>query len=258
MDRGDIGMTAELVLKAAILKFIRCLSYRGLAFNIADSVSSRAFLGLELGEVYKHSTLQENISRISEESWKLISAILVSDAQAQKIESCKQVRIDSTTTNSHIHHPTDASLLYDCIRVIAREFNRSRKRAMKKSWRLISCRDVKRAKTLLYKINNSKNDTERLPYYKELLRIANNLSKSLPATINKIKKVCSKRRGFDKDLERLQDVSFHLVKIIYQTQKRVIEGKKFPVLERSYPFLNPIRTLLLRDKEIRCLDIRSF
>ena len=68
MDRGDIGMTAELVLKAAILKFIRCLSYRGLAFNIADSVSSRAFLGLELGEVYKHSTLQENISRISEET----------------------------------------------------------------------------------------------------------------------------------------------------------------------------------------------
>ena len=111
---GDIGMTAEQVLKSAILKFIRDLSYRELAFNIADSVSTRSFLELDLGETYKHSCLQDNISRISEETWSMISAALVADAKEQKIEPCKQIRVDSTITDSNIHHPTDASLLYDC------------------------------------------------------------------------------------------------------------------------------------------------
>ncbi len=55
-DSGDIGMTSEQVLKVAILKSIRGLSYRALAFNLVDSVSTRAFLGLELEENYAHST----------------------------------------------------------------------------------------------------------------------------------------------------------------------------------------------------------
>ena len=156
-EHGDIGMTAEQVLKAAILKSIRGLSYRGLAFNIADSASSRAFLGLELEEQYGHSCLQENISRISDQTWQMISSALIDDARKQKIENGKVVRIDSTATDSNIHHPTDASLLYDCIRVAEREFKRARKRAVKRHWRLISREKVKRAKTLIYKINNSKN-----------------------------------------------------------------------------------------------------
>ena len=155
-ERGDIGLTAEQVLKAALIKSIRGLSYRELAFNIADSVSTRAFLKLNLGETYKHSCLQDNISRISEESWKIISATIVVDAKDQKIELCKQIRVDSTVTDSDIHHPTDASLLYDCIRVGVREFKKAIQKVDKKSWRLISREDVKRSKTLLYKINNSK------------------------------------------------------------------------------------------------------
>ena len=99
---GDIGMTAEQVLKSAILKFIRGLSYRELAFNIADSVSTRFFLELDLGETYKHSCLQDNISRISEETWSMISAALVADAREQKIEPCQQIRVDSTITDSKL------------------------------------------------------------------------------------------------------------------------------------------------------------
>ena len=156
----------------------------------------------------------------------MISSTLVADAREQKIEPCKEIRLDSTVTDSNIHHPTDASLLYDCMRVAEREFKRSLKRAMKRSWRLISREDVQRAKALLYKINNSKNDSERHPPYKELLRIANKLQKGLPDMIKKIEKESVKKRGLDKPLEQLKNVSFHLEKIIFQTQKRVIEGKK--------------------------------
>ena len=238
-EHGDIGMTAEQVLKAAILKSIRGLSYRGLAFNIADSASSRAFLGFELEEQYGHSCLQENISRISDQTWEMISSALIDDARKQKIENGKVVRIDSTATDSNIHHPTDASLLYDCIRVAEREFKRARKRAVKRHWRLISREKVKRAKTLIYKINNSKNDEERLPYYKELLKISNELKKGLPSIIHKIEKECIKKRGLRKILEQLKNIDFYLGKIIFQAHKRVIERKKVPCGQKIVSIFEP-------------------
>ena len=243
---GDIGMTAEQVLKSAILKFIRDLSYRELAFNIADSVSTRSFLELDLGETYKHSCLQDNISRISEETWSMISAALVADAKEQKIEPCKQIRVDSTITDSNIHHPTDASLLYDCIRVAQREFKKALKRAMKRSWRLVSHQDVKRTKTLLYKINNSKNESERLPHYKEFLRIANKLQRGFPNMIKKIEKESVKKKGLEKPLEQLKNVAFHLEKIIFQTQKRIIEGKKVHCEKKVVSIFEPHTDIIVK------------
>ena len=201
---------------------------------------------LNLGETYKHSCLQDNISRISEESWKIISATIVVDAKDQKIELCKQIRVDSTVTDSDIHHPTDASLLYDCIRVGVREFKKAIQKVDKKSWRLISREDVKRSKTLLYKINNSKNDVERLPYYKELLKISNKLHKGLPVIINKLDKECVKKRGLDKILKQLQDVFFHLEKIIFQTQKRVIEGKKVSREKKVVSIFEPHTDIIVK------------
>ena len=239
-DYGDIGMTAEQVLKAAILKSIRGLSYRGLAFNIADSASTRTFLELNLEESYGHACLQRNISKISEQTWKMISASLVDDAINQKIENGKAVRVDSTATNSNIHHPTDASLLYDCIRVAEREFKKARKKSMKRHWRLVSREKVKRSKTLIYKINNSKNDEERLPYYQELIEISKELKRELPVILNKIEKECAKgKTGLRRMLEQLQNVNFYLEKIIYQAQKRVIEGKKVPSERKIVSIFEP-------------------
>ena len=245
-EHGDIGMTAEHVLKAAILKSIRGLSYRGLAFNIADSASSRAFLGFELEEQYGHSCLQDNISRISEQSWQMISSTLVDDAKKQKIESGKEVRMDSTATDSNIHHPTDASLLYDCIRVAERDFKKVRKKAIKKHWRLISKKKVKRAKTLIYKINNSKNDGERLPYYKELLKISTELKKELPGIIHKIEKECIKKEGLKRMLKQLKNVDFYLVKIIFQATKRVIERKKVSSKNKVVSIFEPHTDIIVK------------
>ena len=245
-DHGDIGMTAEQVLKAALLKSIRGLSYRGLAFNIADSASTRAFLELSVEENYGHSCLQENISKISEETWQLITTTLVDDAKKQKIENGKIVRVDSTVTDSNIHHPTDASLLYDCIRVAEREFKKARKRAMKKHWRLISKQKVKRVKTLIYKINNSKNDEERLPFYRELLRISNELKRGLPGIIKKIEKECANKQGLKKIAEQLQNVYFYLEKIIFQAQKRVIERKKVPSEQKIVSIFEPHTDIIIK------------
>jgi len=180
---GDKGMSSEQIMRAAIIKNIRNLSYEQLAFNLTDSVSTRSFLMMDLGESYRSSCLQENISKISESTWENISKALVFDAMESGFENCKQVRVDSTVTDSNIEYPTDSKLLYDCIRVIDREFKNARDAANKKHWRLTSFEQVKEVKSLRYQINNSKNDEERLPIYKQLLKIAKPIKRDLPFII---------------------------------------------------------------------------
>jgi len=248
---GDHGMSSEQVLRAAVIKNIRKLSYEELAFNVVDSNSTRAFLIMSEAEGYSSSCLQENISKIKEETWEKISQSLVLDAKDQRFEDCKTVRIDSTVTDSHIGYPTDSKLLYDCIRVIEREFKRARKLADKRSWRLISTAQVKEAKSLRYKINNSKNNQERLPHYKLLLKIAKSIYSDLPATIVRIEKAC-KKRGKDsklrKPLEQLKNTAYFLEKSIYQTEKRVLKRQTVPADKKVVSIFEPHTDIIVKDR----------
>ena len=60
-DTGREGMTAEQVLRCAILKQYRELTYEELAFHLEDSDAFRSFARLEMGQYPSKSILQENI-----------------------------------------------------------------------------------------------------------------------------------------------------------------------------------------------------
>ena len=67
---GNVGMSSEQVLRAAIIKNIRKSRYEELAFNVSDSHSTRAFMLLDFDESYSASCLQENICKITEKTWQ--------------------------------------------------------------------------------------------------------------------------------------------------------------------------------------------
>src|SRR3972149_71023 len=71
-DTGRTGMTAEQVLRSAILKQYRNLTYEELAFHLEDSKSFRAFAKMRMGQDPSSSTLQENIKALSVESWESV------------------------------------------------------------------------------------------------------------------------------------------------------------------------------------------
>ena len=74
-DTGAAGMTAEQVLRAAVLKQYRQLNYRELAFHLEDSKAFRAFARLEMGNYPGSSALQDNIIQISSASWEEIHKV---------------------------------------------------------------------------------------------------------------------------------------------------------------------------------------
>jgi len=62
--------------------------------------------------VPKKSALQGAISQIQDQTWERINLALLNNAKESGIEKGNMLRIDSTVTETHIHDPTDSSLLW--------------------------------------------------------------------------------------------------------------------------------------------------
>lgn len=117
---GREGMTAEQVLRCAILKQYRQLTYEELAFHLEDSDSFRGFSRLESGQYPSKSILQQDIKALREETWETIHQQIIGYAKQEKIETAHKVRIDAAAVETDIHHPTDSTLLADGVRIITR------------------------------------------------------------------------------------------------------------------------------------------
>src|SRR5437667_10523567 len=119
-ETGRQGLAAEAVLRCALLKQQRQLSYEELAFHLEDSASFRAFARLPLAWSPKKSVLHQTICAIRPETWEAVNRALLASAQQDRLESGATVRIDSTVTAALMHEPSDSALLWDAVRIMTR------------------------------------------------------------------------------------------------------------------------------------------
>src|SRR5947208_9133246 len=119
-ETGRRGLPAETVLRCALLKQQRQLSYEELAFHLEDSASFRAFARLPLAWSPKKSVLHRTISAIRAETWEAVNRALIAAAQQAKVEAGAMLRIDSTVTAALMHEPSDSALLWDAVRLMTR------------------------------------------------------------------------------------------------------------------------------------------
>ena len=122
---GRQGLPAEAVLRCALLKQSRQLSYQEPAFHLEDSASFRAFARLPLSWSPRNSVLQKTISAVGPETWEQINQALLSGARQAKLEDGAVVRLDSTVTSALMHEPSDSSLLWDAVRIMVRLLKRA-------------------------------------------------------------------------------------------------------------------------------------
>ena len=130
-ETGANGMSAEQLLRAAIVKRMFDYSYELLPFHLADSISLRAFCRIGIADKgFKKSAIAKNTKRISPATWEQINRLLVAQGKEQKVEKGRQVRMDCTVMESNIHHPTDSTLLSDGVRVLTRLLEALRQRGV--------------------------------------------------------------------------------------------------------------------------------
>jgi IS5 family transposase len=166
-ETGRRGLPAETVLRCALLKQQRQLSYEELAFHLEDSASFRAFARLPLAWSPKKSVLQQTISALRPQTWEAVNQALLVSAQQEKLESGATVRIDSTVSAALMHQPSDSTLLWDAVRVMTRLLRRAGRlpEAPAVRWRDRRRLAKKRARAIDY----SRGKDKKRALYRELI-----------------------------------------------------------------------------------------
>jgi IS5 family transposase len=240
---GANGMSAEQVLRAAILKQMFGYSYELLPFHLMDSISLRGFCRIGIADKgFKKSALAKNIKRISPATWEQINRMLVHHGNEQKLETGRKVRVDCTVMESNIHAPTDSTLLFDCVRVLARVLNALRQHGVK----VLFTDHGRRAKRRVLAVQYAKNDGQRKTAYRDLLKMARKTVGYATAAIPLAKNTAGlEGLALGLELERYLGLSR---KVIDQTERRVLKGEKVPAAEKIVSIFEPHTDIIVKDR----------
>jgi len=237
-DTGRGGMTAEQVLRCALLKQYRELTYEELAFHLEDSMAFRSFARLDRGRYPCGSTLQENIKAIAAETWEAVNLALLEYAGRQKVEKGRTVRMDSTVVETHIHHPTDSTLLMDGIRVSTRLLQAGKD--LKPTPRYTFADHQRAAKKRGLQIVNARKERVRLKAYGELLSLGRRVQGYALEAISELKGFVGADQAetiaAHQVLEQLERTVSLLQRVLDQTERRVLRGEKVPAGEKVVSF----------------------
>src|ERR1700731_3348645 len=227
-ETGRRGLPAEAVLRGALLKQYRQLSYEELAFHLEDSASFRAFARLPFSWSPKKSVLHKTISAIGAASWEAINRAVVSSARQEKLESGATVRIDSTVTKALMHAPTDSSLLWDAVRVMVRLLGQAS--ALPGAPPIVWRNHRRLAKKRALAIRYSRGKAQKAKLYRELIAATRATVSTLEHAVQRL------AAGATIEVELwLGQVRHYLPlieRIITQAERRVLAGEAVPSGEK--------------------------
>jgi IS5 family transposase len=236
---GREGMTAEQVVRAALIKQMFGFSYEELSFHLGDSLVLRGFCRLSpAAAAPKRSTLQANIGAIRPETWEAMNKAFVLYAREQKLEDGRWMRTDTTVVESNIHHPLDSSLLYDGVRVLTRALLRAHEK-----YGTTAVNHRRRAKRRAIAILHVGRMEKRVPLYKDLLKITHK-------TVRAAERALEELTGLGAIVYVTMLAHFlPLVKrVIEQTERRVLRGESVPASEKLVSIFEPHTDIIVKDR----------
>jgi len=246
---GAKGMTIEQVVRVALLKQLRQLSYEKLYDELNDNISYRRFAKIHEGEVPKKMTLNENIKKIPPEGWEEIHKVIIKAAKELGVEKGKSVRMDSACVESNIHYPTDGELLWNCVRVIDRIIEGVMNEYPDMEMEIEYHNHTKRAKKRRYRIVNTSSKEKRVEAYKDLLKVSRETGKYGESCIDRLEK-----RVREGDIEarvykeELAGYLESLKTIINQTERRVLAGEKVEAKDKLASIFETHSDILAKGK----------
>jgi IS5 family transposase len=241
-ETGRRGLPAETVLRCALLKQQRQLSYEELAFHLEDSASFRAFARLPLAWSPKKSVLQQTISALRPQTWEAVNQALLVSAQQEKLESGATVRIDSTVSAALMHQPSDSTLLWDAVRVMTRLLRRAGRlpEAPAVRWRDRRRLAKKRARAIDY----SRGKDKKRALYRELIAAV----QATRAELQTVAEGLAETVGMAAERWRA-GVNHYLpliARIIDQSERRVLKGEAVPAGEKLVSLFEPHADIIVK------------
>ena len=245
---GAVGIFADQVIRALVIKQLRQFSYRDLAFHIADSATYRKFCRIGWSKPPSKSTLAACIKALTPETLEMINRLFIAYAVDQQIERGDKSRADTTVVETNIHHPLDSSLLNDCVRTLTRGLQKTRKLGLDCSFSDRTRRARRRALAIL----NARRKEKRKPLYRDLIRVVREVvafAERAVTVIDRARPSADLHRDARLATLRCELVRYILLtkKIIDQTHRRVIEGETLPPSEKLVSIFEDHTDIIRKD-----------
>ena len=228
---GRKGMSAAQVLRLCFLKHRLQRTPRELAYDLADSLSLRQFLGLGLGDRSpKRSAIQDNLALVRPATWGKLLEGFARSPEAQEHETGDKSRIDATVVETNVHAPSDSSLLWDCVRV------QTRLMALAAESFGVAFTDFsKTAKKLHHGIFYARTQAQREPAYREFVEVAEKVNAQVDVVLSGLRGLASSTDDRVSALiAELDEYRLIFARVIDQTRRRVLLGEKVPSQEKVF------------------------
>jgi IS5 family transposase len=245
-ETGRRGLPAESVLRCAVLKQHRQLSYQELAFHLEDSASFRAFARLPWSWSPRKSVLHKTISAVRAETWEQINRALLASARQEKRECGGMVRLDSTVTAALLHEPSDSSLLWDAVRVMVRLLREAQ------AWvggSALAWRDHRRAaKKRARDIQYTRGRPKRVQLYRELIKF----TRVTLAYLHQAALQLATARDLAIALWQAKVRHYRplIEQIITQSERRVLAGEAVPAPDKLVSLFEPHADIIRKGSEV--------
>ena len=242
---GARGMSADQVLRAAIVMRLFEFTYEELAFHISDSRCLQRFCRIGFADKgFKKSALNANIKSLSDQTWELIFRDLLGHAEQEGIEKGRKVRIDSTVVESNIHKPFDSVQLFDCVRVLTRLLQKARDNFGAK---VIFSDHQRRAKRRMVGIQYARGEKQRKPRYKDLLKITRKVigyARSAEGILEQLSSADIRLLGLTNEIKHFADLS---EQVYDQTYRRVLQGETVPATQKVVSIFEDHTNVIVKD-----------
>jgi IS5 family transposase len=251
---GRPSTPVEVILRLLIVKHLYGWSYEETERFVSDSIVLRQFSRVYLAPVPDDTTLLRWANLIQPETLHHLLDRVVALACHRKLTRGRKLRTDSTVVETHVHYPTDNSLLADGVRVLSRLVGRARQLVAQPGASTDGLfRDRTRsAKRLTHAIaetaRRSGEDAaaRRTGLFRRLLgvtratlRQAERVGQLLAAGAEPAaKRLTAQLEAFNSLVER----------VVSQTRRRVLEGESVPAGEKVLSLFEPHTAVIRRGK----------
>jgi IS5 family transposase len=237
--KGREGMSAEQVVRAALIKQMFAFSYSELSFHLVDSNQLRGFCRLSpSSKAPTKSTLQSNIGSIRAETWEVVNKAIVLHSRGCKVEDGRWMRTDTTVVESNIHPPLDSALLWDSVRVLTRIMMRAHE-----THGTTFCNHKRRAKRRSIGILNAGRMDRRIPLYKDLLKITHKTVRAAERAEQEL--VHRGAVGYAFQLHHFLPL---VKRVLDQTERRVLHGESVPATDKLVSIFEPHTDIIRKDR----------
>jgi transposase, IS5 family len=251
---GRPSTPVEVILRMLVVKHLYGWSYEATERWVSDSLVLRQFCRVYVESVPDDTTLLRWANLIQPATLHRLLDHVVALARSLKVTRGRKRRMDGTVVETHIHHPTDSTLLYDGVRLLSRTLTKA-KRVVQRATSLArgsfrertrsARRQMKRIMEVARQRGAQADERMRVAYQRLLT-----ITTATVAQAEQVRAVLTAQATHTghKLAATLRQFVPLVQQVITQTTRRIIQGEVVPAPEKVVSLFEPHTAIIRQGK----------